>query len=349
MTIPATLPSLAPIAEDPPRSPDPLVRVRDVSHVEFIKPDLGAAESFFHDFGLHTVERTPHALYLRGAGSGHHCVIVRKGRRTAFGGFGFELAADDEAGLQRLAASPGAGPVVDLDEPGAGRAVTLRDPAGQQVRVSQGIASLAPLPTREPMTFNNYGQRPRANATQRPVPAPAHVLRLGHVVLESPAPRRAIRWYLDTLGLIVSDYNHLRHRPQDGPMMAFLRCDRGAEPADHHSLAIVYSPRATYNHSAYEVIDVDDVFASGTYLFGRGGRRTWGWGATFRAARSSTTGPTPTGCSSSTTPTATSSMPPCRPSGTCGGAPTTRSGASSPAAPTTDATSSASCAICADH
>ena len=278
MTTPAALTSLGPIADDPSRSADPLVRVRDVSHVEFIKPDLGAAESFFHDFGLHTVERTPSALYLRGAGSGHHCVVVRKGRRAAFGGFGFTLADDDEKALVRLAASPGASPIVDLDEPGAGRAVMLRDPDGQQVRVSHGIASLPQLPTREPMTFNNYGQRPRTNATQRPVPAPAYVLRLGHVVLESAAPRRAIRWYLDTLGLIVSDYNHLRQRPQDGPMMTFLRCDRGAEPADHHSLAIVYSPRTIYNHSAYEVIDVDDVFASGTYLFGRGGRRTWGVG-----------------------------------------------------------------------
>ncbi|WP_280246209.1 VOC family protein [Nocardia abscessus] len=128
------------------------------------------------------------------------------------------------------------------------------------------------------MTLNNYGQRPRANAAQRPVPAPAHVLRLGHVVLETPAPRRSIHWYLDTLGLIVSDYNHLPHRRHDGPIMAFLRCDRGAEPADHHSLAIVYSPRATYNHSAYEVIDIDDVFAAGTYLSARGGRRVWGVG-----------------------------------------------------------------------
>lgn len=39
------------------------------------------------------------------------------------------------------------------------------------------------------------------------------VLDLGHVVLETPAPRRSIHWYLDTLGLIVSDYNHLPHRP----------------------------------------------------------------------------------------------------------------------------------------
>ncbi|WP_280493178.1 VOC family protein [Nocardia asiatica] len=266
----ATPPTTAAPA-DPERSAEPTVKAHDVSHVEFIKTDLGAAEAFFQDFGLTTVQRTSAALYLRAAGRGHHCVIVRKGPRAAFGGFGFQLRPDDEMGLTKLAALPEAGAIVDLDEPGGGRAVTLTDPDGLRVRVAQGIDTLEPLPTPGPVPLNNYGQRPRANATQPPVPAPAHVLRLGHVVLESPAPRRSIRWYLDTFGLIVSDYNHLRHRPHDGPMMAFLRCDRGAEPADHHSLAIVYSPRATYNHSAYEVIDIDDVFTAGAYLSGRGG------------------------------------------------------------------------------
>ncbi|WP_280246078.1 hypothetical protein [Nocardia abscessus] len=45
--------------EEPERCADPTVRVHDISHVEFIKPDLGAAESYFHDFGLTTVERGP--------------------------------------------------------------------------------------------------------------------------------------------------------------------------------------------------------------------------------------------------------------------------------------------------
>ncbi|MEU3010289.1 VOC family protein [Nocardia asteroides] len=274
----APTPTVTAAPADPERSAEPTVKAHDVSHVEFIKTDLGAAEAFFHSFGLTTVQRTPAALYLRAAGRGHHCVIVRKGPRAAFGGFGFQLRPDDEMGLTKLATLPEAGAIVDLDEPGGGRAVTLTDPDGLRVCVVQGIELLEPLPTPDPLLLNNYGQRPRANATQSPVPAPAHVLRLGHVVLESPAPRRAIRWYLDTFGLIVSDYNHLRHRPHDGPMMAFLRCDRDAEPADHHSLAIVYSPRATYNHSAYETIDIDDVFTAGAYLSDRGGRRVWGVG-----------------------------------------------------------------------
>lgn len=264
--------------EDPERSDDPVVRVHDVSHVEFIKPDLDAAEAFYHAFGLHTVSRSSEAVYLRAAGAAHHCMVLRKGPHAALGAFAFVLPTGDETGLARLAELPAAGPVVDLDEPGGGRAVTLTDPDGTQVRVLQGVATVSELPTRKPMTFNNYGQRPRANVPQRPFPAPAHVLRLGHVVVESPAPRRSIRWYLDTLGLIVSDYNHLKGRPQDGPIMTFLRCDRGAEPSDHHSLAVVYSPRVAHNHSAFEVSDVDDLFASGDYLAERGGRQVWGVG-----------------------------------------------------------------------
>ena len=48
--------------------------------------------------------------------------------------------------------------------------------------------------------------------------------------------------------------------------MAFIRCDLGSVPADHHTLAMLLQPRTGYVHSAYQLTDLDEVAASGEYL-----------------------------------------------------------------------------------
>ena len=62
------------------------------------------------------------------------------------------------------------------------------------------------------------------------------------MVLESPSFARALDWYLENLGLIVSDFLYFPGQRERGPTMAFIRCDRGATPADHHTLAMVLGP-----------------------------------------------------------------------------------------------------------
>lgn len=54
--------------------------------------------------------------------------------------------------------------------------------------------------------------------------------------------------------------------------MAFIRCDRGSEPTDHHMLAMMLSPEVGYVHSAHELA------AGGEYLRERGYPRSWGIG-----------------------------------------------------------------------
>ena len=60
--------------------------------------------------------------------------------------------------------------------------------------------------------------------------------------------------------------------------MAFIRCDLGSVPADHHTLAMALQPHTGYVHSAYELTDLDEVAASGEYLRERGYRHAWGLG-----------------------------------------------------------------------
>ena len=130
----------------------------------------------------------------------------------------------------------------------------------------------APLPL-------NFGPVPaRLNAPQRPVSRPAEIERLGHVVLGTTRFGAALDWYLDTLGLIVSDFLYLDGQRERGPVMAFTRCDQGAVPADHHTLAMLLAPHTGYVHSAYQLTDLDEVGASGQYLRERGYRHAWGIG-----------------------------------------------------------------------
>jgi hypothetical protein len=88
----------------------------------------------------------------------------------------------------------------------------------------------------------------------------------------------ALDWYLQNLGLIVSDFLFLDGQRDRGPCMAFIRCDRGSEPSDHHTVAMLLSPETGYVHSAYEVADLDALAAGGEYLTERGYTRSWGIG-----------------------------------------------------------------------
>jgi len=107
---------------------------------------------------------------------------------------------------------------------------------------------------------------------------PAEIERLGHVALGTTRFAAALDWYLDTLGLIVSDFLYLDGQRERGPAMAFIRCDLGSVPADHHTLAMALMPQTGYLHSAYEVTDLDEVAASGEYLREQGYRHAWGLG-----------------------------------------------------------------------
>ena len=60
--------------------------------------------------------------------------------------------------------------------------------------------------------------------------------------------------------------------------MSFIRCDRGATPSDHHTLAMALGPANRYVHSAYQVSDLDALAAGGEYLHDRGYVRSWGIG-----------------------------------------------------------------------
>lgn len=261
--------------EHPGRSKNPVIKVRDLAWLEFEKPDLTRAEAFARAFGFTTALRTADELHLRGTEPGAPCVIMRRGARSRFMGPAF--AAHDVADVERIAAATGA--TVDrLPESIGGVVVRLTDPRGTPVRVVAGMNRLPELAGQQPHIFNFGHELARANATQRPPREPARVQRLGHVVLQSTTYLESLNWYLDQFGLIVSDFLYFPGQRERGPTMSFIRCDRGSEPTDHHTLAMVLGPSDRYVHSAYQVCDLDALAAGGEHLRALGYRRSWGVG-----------------------------------------------------------------------
>lgn len=261
--------------EHPGRARNPIIKVHDLAWLEFEKPDLAAAEIFACAFGFTTVLRTADELQLRGTDPGAPCVVIRLGSRSRFIGPAFQAAASTD--LLRLAQTTGPEPE-PLPESIGGFAVDLADPSGLRVRVVADTHVLAALPAQQPHTLNFGHETPRTNLTQRPPREPAHVQRLGHVVVQTTRYRETLDWYLKHLGLIVSDFLYYPGQRDRGPVMSFIRCDRGRTPADHHTLALVLGPVNRYVHSAYQVADLDALAAGGEYLLDHGYQRSWGIG-----------------------------------------------------------------------
>jgi catechol 2,3-dioxygenase-like lactoylglutathione lyase family enzyme len=261
--------------DHPGRSRNPVIKVADIAWLEFEKPDLTRAEAFARAFGFQIARHDPGELHLRGTRAGGPCVILRRGPRTRFTGVAFR--ACDEGDVLRLADKSGASPR-PLPESIGGLSVDLVDPSGMPVRVVAGCHELPELPGQPPHVFNFGDEMRRTNAGQRPPRVPARVQRLGHLVIQSTKYLEALDWYLDNLGLIVSDFLFFPGQRHRGPTMSFIRCDRGSTPTDHHTLAMALGPANRYVHSAYEVSDLDALAAGGEYLSERGYLRSWGIG-----------------------------------------------------------------------
>jgi catechol 2,3-dioxygenase-like lactoylglutathione lyase family enzyme len=106
---------------------------------------------------------------------------------------------------------------------------------------------------------------------------PAQVVRLGHVVLGVTDMAKTWDWWQSRFGLLVSD----EVRAPNGDLAAlFIRCDRGDEPVDHHTLNFASIPGipAKFHHAAFEVVDFDDLMAGSQHLNAKGYRHDWGVG-----------------------------------------------------------------------
>ena len=248
-----------------------VIRIEDIAHVRYAAPDLQAMREFLADFGMETFEQAGR-LYGKGS-DGRPFLHVTEPGEARFLALG--LRAESLADLEALAAHEGV-PVEPLAEPGGGSVVRLTDPDGYRVEVVAGQAKAEPAQPFADQPFNTATAKPRLRQMVRLDPAPAHVRRIGHAVLKVSDFRRSEKWYKDRFGFLTSDEVEAA---KGVPLGAFMRCDRGDKPADHHTLFLAQLPgKLGILHAAFEVANLDDLMLGHQHLKARKRKAAWGVG-----------------------------------------------------------------------
>lgn len=248
------------------------IRIEDISHVRFTAPDLEEMARFLVSFGLTPFRDEAGRLFGRGSGGAPFVHLTEEGE-PGFAGIGFR--ASSLADLKVLAVAEGL-EVEPFRAPGGGSVVRLSDPDGFTVEVVAGQAFGTPQPlAREPIR-NTASGRPRISSRVKVDAGPSRVVRLGHAVLEVSDFRASEAWYKARFGLLTSD------EIEGAPGLAFgafLRCDRGETPTDHHTLFLLQGPGgARFNHAAFEVENLDDLMRGHAHLKADGRKAAWGVG-----------------------------------------------------------------------
>jgi catechol 2,3-dioxygenase-like lactoylglutathione lyase family enzyme len=248
-----------------------VIKVRDIAYVRFAVPDLSQMQLFLEDFGLSRVDFDDQALYLRGAGHDAFVHVSEPGK-AAFKAVGFKT--ESLADLHTLAAAHNV-PVVPHHAPGGGMIAHLTDPDGNGVEV---VADSAPVTTAISAAppVNNALNKTRIRSTVRMNAGPSQVVRLGHVVLEVSDFKASERWYKDNFGFLTSELIE----PAPGMSLgAFMRCDLGDIPTDHHTIVVAQGMNgARFNHAAFEVTDINEVMRGHQHLKEAGRHAAWGIG-----------------------------------------------------------------------
>lgn len=246
----------------------------DVESVCFSAPDLKQMREFLIDFGLREAEDVGDGV-LRMRGTAPLPYI----HETVEGAPGFRSLAirvRHMADLKALADASGA-PIEAPHAPGSGHRVRMTDPNGFTVDAVAGKTDARPQPHGSRDPWNVIARRERAGVAKRVAAGPASVVRLGHVVLAVADVSETWAWWQSNFGLIASDEVRA---PNDMVAAMFIRCDRGPEPVDHHTLNFAAIPGVAprFHHAAFEVADLDDLMAGSQHLVDKGYTHDWGVG-----------------------------------------------------------------------
>lgn len=257
----------------PLQRPVPKQKVEELAYVIFERPDLNKQRAFLEDFGMHLASETPEAHYFRGHGTSPWFYCVQQGEHSTYLGSGYTVSSNTE--LEELARRHEK-PIEPIDGPGGGRRVRLHDPDGFIVDFVIARQAVDRTPCRDPLPpANTPASKARVNNPVRSSAEPCPLEKLGHVVMAVKNFDRSSQWYMENLGLIPTDVQCVA----DGtPVLAFMRCNLGDTPADHHSVVLAQNIAPGIMHTAYETVDLDTIGQGAQHLRWRGWKHFWGIG-----------------------------------------------------------------------
>ncbi len=219
---------------------------------------VDAVRPFYRDLGLQ--ETRPGRFET--ADGGEQLRIEPAPRRCLLA---ISIGVDDADDLARIAGSLARLGVAA--EVGAGTLECREPVTGVRVRLA-----VEPRLAQEPapnLALNAPGRVARRDARSPAVlvAGPARPRRLSHAVRASPDAAASRRFFVDGIGLRVSD-----ETPAVGA--SFLRCS-----TDHHNLLVLPGPFPFLHHTAWEMDDVDAVgSAAAAMLATDASRHVWGLG-----------------------------------------------------------------------
>ena len=270
---------------------EPIIKVDDVAFPTLQVPDLALQEQFLIHFGMKRAALTEDTLYMHGEGPQAFIHVSTLGEKKFIGNAFQALSLED---VEKLSSEATFSDVEALSSPGGGYVTRTIDPDGIEVQVVYGIEPRGIDSTLDPAEFNVGGQGreafQRLNKIKRFVKgAYPRIKRYGHCGLNAINPEASLEWYNHHLGIIASDL--LKPGGEAGPTMGiFSRCDRGAKPADHHSIFWLPAPMLSngnpgLNHVSYEMMNIDDVFMGHEVMKREGYEHEWGVGRHYQGSQ----------------------------------------------------------------
>ncbi|BFM14743.1 VOC family protein [Maricurvus nonylphenolicus] len=254
------------------RSPNPISKVTGLAYAVVQRPDLDSATKFFEDFGLLVTQKSGDKVYMRGRSNSHHALVIERGS-AAFARLGFYA---EEAELNKLAKHFKQTPKTQ-DSVLGGKFITITTPDGFPLEINCGLNSLPTINRKESDPWNYSDSKERINDCIRKDIAPVLVHKLGHSVYSITNVKESIEWFQNTLGMITSDFQFMND--EEIPSSAFLRCDCGDTPTDHHTIALALSPELGHVHTAFEVDSMEEVAMAKDWLEKRKQyKHSWGMG-----------------------------------------------------------------------
>jgi catechol 2,3-dioxygenase-like lactoylglutathione lyase family enzyme len=240
--------------------------IHSLNHIGLIVPSLEIGRAFYECAGLETRMSEGH-LVCRCEGRDQDQVRLIQGpkKRLAYVSFG-----TPKGGLAELRARLEAADVQLHDAPFAVPfdGIWFKDPDGDWINVQEAddVPSTLPAPVEvnSPQRYRRLGVRACDATSSQKRTRPR---RLGHLIKFSPDVDRAVRFYTDVLGLLISD------RALD--IIAFMRSPFGG---DHHMLGIAKSSHTGLHHMSFEVSDIDEIEMGAQHLLASGYRDGYGLG-----------------------------------------------------------------------
>ena len=258
---------------------EPICKVADIIYVRFELKEFEAQKKYLNHFGMMLAHEDDNSIFFRGTGTSPYIYVATKGDENKYIGSAYK--ANNMSDLEALSREFNVD-IVENIEPGGGHKVTVTDPDGIEVEVCYGMKPAQPIAVVSKV-LNTGESAPRENKLQRfgkgadewqlhgdkwIYELSSKVKRLGHTAINCRDAKASVDWYANVLGFISS--NNLV-APDGNTMGAFMRCDQGDKPVDHHTINNISLPKpeypGAYGHAGYEVSDsVDDLMAGHYHL-----------------------------------------------------------------------------------